>query len=67
MTRATATDPAGETGAGSRDLPYHRQTESYGADHLQARHGRINGWLLLVYLVLFIWALHYSYVYWGGL
>ena len=28
---------------------------------------RINGWLLVVYAVLFVWSLYYGYTYWGGL
>jgi len=48
-------------------LPHHQQTEGYGGGHIEARHGRINAWLLVVYLVLFVWALYYGWVYWGGL
>ena len=48
-------------------LPAHEQTESFGGGHIKARHGRINGWLLIVYFVLFVWALYYGYTYWGGL
>jgi hypothetical protein len=40
--------------------------ESYGG-HIQARHGRVNAWLLVVYLVLLVWALYYGWRYWGGL
>lgn len=47
--------------------PHERQTQKYGGGHIEARHGRINRWLLLVYLVLFVWALYYGYTYWGGL
>jgi hypothetical protein len=47
--------------------PHHRQVEHYGGDDLQVRHGRVNRWLLLVYLALFLWALYYEYRYWGGL
>ncbi|MBP0630919.1 MULTISPECIES: hypothetical protein [unclassified Cupriavidus] len=53
--------PAGQ------EEPHHQQTEDYGGGHIQARHGRINAWLLVVYLVLFVWALYYGYAYWGGL
>jgi hypothetical protein len=42
-------------------------TQDYGGGHIKARHGRINGWLLVVYVVMFVWALYYGYVYWGGL
>lgn len=48
-------------------VPHHQQTTSYGGGHIEARHGRINGWLLVVYLILFVWALYYGYTYWGGL
>lgn len=48
------------------DAP-HQQTEDYGGGHIQARHGRVNGWLLVVYLVMFVWAIYYGYTYWGGL
>jgi hypothetical protein len=42
------------------------ELEEYGG-HIQARHGTIPAWLLAVYLVLFVWALYYAYVFWGGL
>lgn len=44
-----------------------QQTEDYAGGHLQTRHGHVNGWLLVVYLVLFVWAIYYGYTYWGGL
>lgn len=59
-----------ESPQGDRDtgaLPHDQQTEKYGGGHIEARHGRINRWLLVVYLILFVWALYYGYVYWGGL
>jgi hypothetical protein len=31
------------------------------------RTGQIPAWLLVVYAVLFVWALYYLVVYWGGL
>lgn len=49
------------------EVPHHRQTEQYGGDRIESRHGRIDLWLLVVYLVLFVWALYYAYTYWGGL
>src|SRR3546814_9700072 len=45
---------------------HHEEVESYGG-HIQARHGRVDAWLLVVYFVLFVWALYYGYRYWGGL
>jgi len=55
------------TGANQAEVPHDQQTEDYGGGHIKARHGRINGWLLAVYFVMFVWALYYGYVYWGGL
>jgi hypothetical protein len=43
------------------------ELEDYAGGHIQARHGTIPAWLLAVYAVLFVWALYYLYVYWGGL
>lgn len=51
----------------TRPEPVDESVQNYGGDHIQARHGRVNGWLLVVYLVLFLWALYYGYAYWGGL
>jgi hypothetical protein len=39
--------------------------EDYGP--IEARHGYIPIWLLIVYFVLFAWGLYYTYHYWGGL
>jgi hypothetical protein len=44
-----------------------QQTDSFGGGHIKARHGRVNGWLLVVYLALFAWAMYYGFNYWGGL
>lgn len=43
------------------------EIEEFGGGEIKSRHGHINGWLIAVYVVLFIWALYYGYVYWGGL
>ena len=49
------------------NIPHHEPVEEYGGGHIQARHGRINSWLLVVYVIMFVWAIYYGYVYWGGL
>ena len=41
--------------------------EEYGGGSIEARHGYIPIWLLVVYTVLLIWGLYYIYQYWGGL
>jgi hypothetical protein len=43
------------------------EMEEYAGGTIQSRHGYIPVWLLVVYVVLFIWALYYLVVYWGGL
>jgi len=45
----------------------HPEMEEYAGGIIQARVGYIPIWLLVVYAVLFIWALYYMVVYWGGL
>ena len=45
----------------------HPELEEYAGGIIQARVGYIPIWLLVVYAVLFIWALYYMVVYWGGL
>jgi hypothetical protein len=46
---------------------HHDELEEYAGGNITAWHGRIPGWLLIVYAVLFVWALYYVYAYWGGL
>jgi hypothetical protein len=48
------------------DSPAH-EMEEYAGGYIQARVGHIPVWLLVVYAVLFIWALYYLVTYWGGL
>jgi hypothetical protein len=50
--------------------------EEYAGGEIRAYHGRVNKWLLLVYAMLFLWALYYlmgpfdgwtpTFQYWGG-
>jgi hypothetical protein len=67
MSKKTTNEQGEGAQTPQREPPYHQRTEDYGGGHIQARHGRVNGWLLLVYLVMFLWALYYGYRYWGGL
>jgi len=41
--------------------------ETFGDGGVSARHGKVNAWLLVVYAVLFVWAIYYGITYWGGL
>ena len=43
------------------------ELEDYAGGYITARHGYIPAWLLAVYAILFLWALYYLYVFWGGL
>jgi hypothetical protein len=67
MNQTTPSEEGTQPVAASPEMPHHQQTEDYGGGHIQVRHGRVNFWLLLVYLVMFLWALYYGYTYWGGL
>lgn len=42
------------------------ELEEYAGGHVQAWMGHIPTWLLVVYAVMFVWALYYSYSFWGG-
>lgn len=60
---------------GSEDK--HGALEEYAGGLIQARHGIVNKWLLVVYVVIFVWALYYltgpfedwrpTFGFWGGL
>ena len=43
------------------------ELEEYAGGYIEAWVGRIPPWLLVVYAILFVWALYYGYTYWGGL
>ena len=49
------------------DRPHDQQVESYGGGHIEAKHGRVDKWLLIVYVIMFLWSLYYGIKYWGGL
>lgn len=54
-----------ENGANSGDPA--DVVEEFAGGEVSARHGRINGWLLVLYAILFVWAIYYGITYWGGL
>jgi hypothetical protein len=39
----------------------------YADGEVQTYAGRVNRWLLVVYVLLALWAVYYLIVYWGGL
>ncbi len=59
---AAVSEPGNLSGVAHEDA-----LERYGDDQISARHGHINGWLLVVYAIMFAWALYYAFNYWGGL
>jgi hypothetical protein len=68
MRKAEERETAGRGDGGDEERTHRAdQLEDYAGGYIQARHGRIDTWLLAVYAVLFVWALYYLYVYWGGL
>jgi hypothetical protein len=63
MTMSVQTEEPGaspEPGAGE-------ELHEYAGGDIKERPGRVNLWLVPVYLGLFVWALYYMVVYWGGL
>ena len=69
MSQSESPPPEASEGVsgGNTERAHHEEVETYGGGHIKARHGRVNGWLLVVYAVLFVWALYYGFKYWGGL
>jgi len=51
----------------SEDTRHDEELEEYGGGAIEARHGYIPIWLLVVYFGLAVWGLYYMYHYWGGL
>jgi hypothetical protein len=41
--------------------------EEYAGGEIRSYRGRVNRWLLVVYLALAAWAVYYLLTYWGGL
>ncbi|MBI1209307.1 MAG: hypothetical protein GC191_18735 [Azospirillum sp.] len=62
-----AAKPAADTTSRAPDHGSDHDLEDYGGGSVQARHGYIPAWLLVVYAGLFAWALYYLVAFWGGL
>jgi hypothetical protein len=43
------------------------EVEEYAQGEVASRRGRVNAWLIVVYVVLAVWAVAYLVLYWGGL
>jgi hypothetical protein len=67
MTDPTRTPSTTANNSSPAETEEMEEMEEYAGGTIQSRHGYIPVWLLAVYVVLFIWALYYLVVYWGGL
>jgi hypothetical protein len=43
------------------------EIHEYAEGEIASRRGRVNAWLLVVYVVLAVWGVAYLILYWGGL
>jgi hypothetical protein len=43
------------------------EIQEYAQGEVASRRGRVNRWLLVVYVGLAVWAIAYLILYWGGL
>ena len=66
MTESTRQSSTSTSSKPTSDSSSH-EMEEYAGGYIKAWHGHIPAWLLVVYAVLFIWALFYLFNYWGGL
>jgi hypothetical protein len=41
--------------------------EEYEFSGIQVRHGIINKWLMIIYVVMVLWSIYYLFKNWGGL
>jgi hypothetical protein len=64
---SSQTEPKHEGSANPGQGDAHGEMEEYVGGSIQAHHGTIPAWLLVVYAVLLIWALYSLFFYWGGL
>lgn len=39
---------------------------TFAGGEIQSRHGIVNRWLIVVYVVLAVWAVYYLITYWSG-
>ena len=39
---------------------------TFAGGEIQSRHGIVNRWLIVVYVILSVWAVYYLITYWSG-
>jgi hypothetical protein len=47
--------------------PERGPVHEFAGGEVSSYSGRVNGWLVVVYVILALWAVYYLVVYWGGL
>ncbi|CAN7668651.1 hypothetical protein LJR231_005305 [Phyllobacterium sp. LjRoot231] len=67
MTTPSTPESTPESDGSDQGSDHEHKLEEYAGGTIQARHGYLPVWLLVVYAVLFLWSLFYMVVYWGGL
>lgn len=69
----TKNTPAGNKSGSAHQSASHAgghgadELENYAGGYIQAHHGKINAWLIVVIVVLIVWGIYYGFTYWGGL
>jgi hypothetical protein len=43
------------------------EVHDYAGGEVSTRVGRVNRWLIVVYVILAVWGVYYLVAYWGGL
>jgi hypothetical protein len=67
MTTPSTPTSTPESDGSDQGSDHEHELEEYAGGTIQARHGYLPVWLLIVYAVLFLWSLYYMVVHWGGL
>jgi hypothetical protein len=68
MSKETQSKHEGQSPAAGHGNPgEHGEMEDYVGGYIQAHHGTIPVWLLVVYAILLVFAFYYMITYWGGL
>ena len=67
MTTPSTPESTPESDGSDQGSDHEHKLEEYAGGTIQARHGYLPVWLLVVYAVLFLWSLFYMVVYWCGL
>ena len=67
MSQETQSKRENRSVAADHGNPGEHEMEDYAGGYIQAHHGTIPVWLLVVYAILLVFAFYYLITYWGGL